>query len=352
MKTGHMSFFNINKCGLYKVSSEDTFGCECSETFDLIYKWVGGKPLASTIPWDEDSKKNRAKCYCRDVYKDEKTGDYLFVLWKSDTDNTGSLWGAQEDGTLGQGNLVKYSSKVKGKKVIWGRPCYYWVIPEFNTVVSVKFENSLCDSTLFQEYVVSCINNRVKHEKRIKEKTDGGFTRISASDDENPYKYRYNFNMRLRSLDTTHAELSKIVPKITHIIKRETIKIDPKNERGDWVNLFHNLIPFVSSKARSRKRQIEIKAEAKPSVLEVREIIEKYSAEERDKKDWDNVGFATDSGVTWVDKYRMRDLVNMPVDVESIFSAIDLYSKIAQKRKEYLKPIITEYAEEKKAVGE
>ncbi|HDL7770297.1 TPA: hypothetical protein PXP37_001793 [Yersinia enterocolitica] len=352
MNIGYMNFFKINKCGLYKMSDENSYGCEATETFDLIYKWVEGKPLASTMPWDEDAKKNRSKCYCKDVYKDEATGDFLLVLWKSDTDNTGSLWGAQEDGALGEGKIVKYSNKVKGKKVIWGRPCYYWIIPSLNTIVSVKFENSLCDATLFQEYINSCINNRVKHDKRLKEVTDGGFVRISCTDDENPYKYRYNFNMKLRSLDTTNAELSKIVPKITHIIKRETIKIDPKDERGDWVRTFNNLLPYVSGKAKAKKRQIEIRAEAKPSVAEVRAIIEKYSAEDRDRKEWDNVGFATDSGVTWVDKYRMRDVINIAIDNKDIYSAIDIYNEINKKRKDFLKPIIKELETEAKQIGE
>ncbi|MDR8439175.1 hypothetical protein FPK61_22845, partial [Acinetobacter baumannii] len=64
------------------------------------------------------------------------------------------------------------------------------------------------------------------------------------------------------------------------------------------------LVPFVSGKKNTRTRQIEIKAEAKPSLNEVKEIIEKYSSEDREKRLWDNVGFATDKGITWVDKYR------------------------------------------------
>lgn len=351
MKLGHMNFFSINKCGLYKLGSEETYGCEVDETFSLIHDWVAGKSLSETMPWDERSKTNMAKCYCHDVYKDDATGDYLLVLWKSEADYNGVLWGAREDGKIGQSSVVKYSNNYRGSKVVWGRPCYYWVVPEFNTIVSIKFENSLCDAPLFQEYIVSCINNRVKHPKRIKEKTEAGFVRISCSDDDNPYKYRYSFNMRLKSLDTTHAELGKIVPKITHIIKRETIRIDPKNEREDWVRIFNHLVPYVSGKSRVHKRQIEVRAEAKPSVNEVREIIEKYSVEDREKRDWDNVGFQTDSGVTWVDKYRMRDIVYMPVDSDNVFTAVDLYLKINEKRNKFLKPFIDEYNKEKQAIG-
>lgn len=349
MKLGYMTFFSVDKCGLYKVSDENSYGCELDETLELITDWVNGKSLSSTMPWDEGTKKHFANCYCRDIYKDESSGDYLIVLWKSDSDNTGSLWGAHEDGAFGSGSVIKYNSKVKGKKVIWGRPCYYWVVPEYNTVVSLKFDNSLCDSGLFQEYIESAICNRAKHPNRSVEKTDKGFSRITFSDDENSYKYRYNFNMKLKSVDTANAELMKIVPKITHIIKRETIKINPKNERSDWINTFNSLIPFVSSKAKAKKRNIEIKAEAKPSVAEVRAIIEAHSSEERAKGSWDNVGFQTENGVAWVDKYRLRDIIHMPLDSSDIFAASEIYKRISEKRNEFLKPVAAK--SRKKAEG-
>ncbi|SYK34799.1 Uncharacterised protein [Klebsiella pneumoniae] len=52
MNIGHLNFFKVNKCGLYKVNDNNTYGLELSETFDLIQDWVGTKSLALTIPWD------------------------------------------------------------------------------------------------------------------------------------------------------------------------------------------------------------------------------------------------------------------------------------------------------------
>ncbi|MGJ4226631.1 hypothetical protein ACP72F_27775, partial [Klebsiella pneumoniae] len=102
------------------------------------------------------------------------------------------------------------------------------------------------------------------------------------------------------------------------------------------------LVPFVSGKKNTRTRQIEIKAEAKPSLNEVKEIIEKYSSEDREKRLWDNVGFATDKGITWVDKYRMRDILNVPSEDYSTYSAAYIYEQISHKRKEFISPILKE----------
>ncbi|WP_175404867.1 hypothetical protein [Klebsiella pneumoniae] len=104
----------------------------------------------------------------------------------------------------------------------------------------------------------------------------------------------YRFDMKLRSLETTHTELGKLIQNHA-IVRRETI-INPNDARADWLKTFSTLVPFVSGKKNTRTRQIEIKAEAKPSLNEVKEIIEKYSSEDREKRLWDNVGFATDKG--------------------------------------------------------
>lgn len=183
--TGHMNFFRIDQCGLYRVGLKEVHGCDVNETFDLISEWVDGRPLTSTIPWDpEVARTNKPKCYCKDIHKDPITGDYFVVLWKSDTDSAGTLWGAHEDNETGTGNVVKYTNEYKGKKVVWGRPCYYWVVPTLNLIVSIKFEQSVCDAQLFEDYIIACINNRVKHENRHKEHTEKGFVRISYKGNE------------------------------------------------------------------------------------------------------------------------------------------------------------------------
>ncbi|MFQ0630686.1 hypothetical protein ACH660_00185, partial [Klebsiella pneumoniae] len=74
----------------------------------------------------------------------------------------------------------------------------------------------------------------------------------------------------------------------------------------------------------------------------LKEIIEKYSSEDREKRLWDNVGFATDKGITWVDKYRMRDILNVPSEDYSTYSAAYIYEQISHKRKEFISPILKE----------
>lgn len=138
---GHMNFFKVNQCGLYKLKGKDSHGCELDETFELILNWAKDRVMANTIPWSPHTV-SKPKCYCREIYKDPTTGDFVIVLWKSDTDSKGTLWGVEENTTNGAGEIVKLTSQHRRKKVIWGRPCYYWVVPSQNSVVSIKFEHS------------------------------------------------------------------------------------------------------------------------------------------------------------------------------------------------------------------
>ena len=152
--SAHLNFFSIDACGLYKQGDKNPKGLEITESFDLIYDWLRGKPLEDTIPWDaSESRTGISKCYCHDIYKCDSTDEYLLILWKSDTDSAGTLWGAQASATTGSGSVVEYTNNYKGKTVIWGRPCYYWVIPKLKTIVSVKLDHSVCDSQMLQDWV-------------------------------------------------------------------------------------------------------------------------------------------------------------------------------------------------------
>lgn len=340
--SGHMNFFSINECGLYKNSDPHPHGCEVTETFNLIADWAKGKPLSATLPWDPlSSRSGSAKCYLRDIHRDDENGDFLLVLWKSDADNVGTLWGAHENANTGKDAVVKYTNNYRGKKVVWGRPCYYWIVPDLNVIVSIKYEHSVCDSQLMQDWVSACITNRVQHSNKKKETTEGGFIRLSFTDDvtKQDARFRYGFDVALKTLSTSEGELTELAARVTHIVKRETINIETNDDRAEWLKKFNELM-FINAKPKSKQRQIEIRAQAKPTAAEVKAIIESHAKENRRQSDWENVGFETeDGGTTWVDRYRLKSHINIDHDMNGIIAASTLYVQIAKNRDKYLAPI-------------
>ena len=336
--TGHMNFFKVNKCGLYKVNDHVSYDLAIEETFDLIRDWIKDRKMSETIPWLSTGK-TKPKCYCREIHKDPVTGDFLVVLWKSETDSAGAVWGTEEDTANGTGEIFEYTNEVNGKKIIWGRPCYYWVIPSLSSIVSIKFDHSLCDSQMFQDYVAECIKNRVPHPNRIKEHTEHGFVRLSLGDEEDKQMYSFKFDVSLRSLNTTNAALNKILHKITHLIWRETIEVNVIDERAEWIKKLNSSLPFVSAKPKSKKRNVEIRAEAKPTIQEIKDIIDKYARENRKPSEWNNVGFLVDNTITWVDKYRLKDQLTLTDTKSRVLPAEFLLNELNKHRQSYLNPI-------------
>jgi hypothetical protein len=342
----HLNFFSIDECGLYKQGDKTPKALGVEETFELIYEWVKGKPMEDTIPWDpKESKSGLAKCYCHDFYKCEESGEYVFVLWKSDSDGAGSIWGAQASAQTGSSNVVEYTSNFRGaKKMIWGRPCYYWVIPKLNTIVSIKLDHSVCDSNLFMEWVAKCITNRVSHENKVRSQTETGQVRFEfkGEGELSSQRYSYRFDVRLRSVNTGNAQLSELASRVTHIIRRDTIQLNVgHDDRPAWVKIFDN-ISYVPAKPKAKTRQIEIRAEAKPSAKEIKEIIEKFAREERKRTDWNNVGFVTDKGDVWVDKYRLHETIHFNKESSTVFPATDIHARLSEVKDRVLAGLMAE----------
>ena len=338
--TGHMNYFNVNKCGLYRQGLSTPKGIDLTETFQLITNWVHGKPLANTLPWNAQFRQGASQCYCKDIYTSEDNGDVVLVLWKSDTASNGTILGAPEDAKTGEGDVIEYTGDHKGKKMIWGRPMYYWIIPSKQLVVSIKFEHSVCDSQLFQDWISAAITNRVDHTGKKKELTETGQTRISFADGTigGDYRYRYMFDVSLKTEDTASATMTALASSVTHIIKRETVTIVTSDERAQWVRFFDNF-PLIKPAPNAKTRQIEIKAEARPTAAQIKEIIETYAKDNRQPGEWDNVGFGTaDRQTIWVDRYRLKHAIAYEVPKEQVITAVDLHEAINSRRENFLNP--------------
>lgn len=331
----HLNYFSIEECGLYKHSKKEPQGLLEPEVFDLIYNWVKGKAMEDTIPWDpKTAKSGLAKCYCHDVYHCDENEEFLFVLWKSDTDSNGSILGAQAGAETGKSSVVEYTDNYRGKKMIWGRPAYYWILPKLKLIVSIKVEHSVCDSGLLQEWITKSITNRIQHPNKKIVQTETGQVRFEFTDgsDITTSKYAFRFDAHLKSINTDATELRDIASRVTHIIRRDTIKLNTGiDERPSWVKMFDN-IPYLPAKQKAKTRQIEVKAEARPSAYEIKQIIEKFAKENRKRSDWDNVGFQTDTSTIWVDRYRLHESISLETEVGAVFSAADLFDRLDRKR--------------------
>jgi len=333
---GHINFFNVDLCGLYRFNSKkdkQVYGLELSDVFTRIMNWVGTRnSLLETTAWEPNSRGNTSDCYLKDIYQDEDTGDFFVVLWKSDPSSK-SVFGADEGGAVGTGSVFKHSNEVGGKKVIWGSPCYYWICPSKETVMSIKFNHSVCDAQLFEDYISSVIRNRVPHPSRVKTQTDTQTIITFTSKDSDSSLY-FRFKKSLITASTTVLKLIDLAPHITHIIKRESVVVSSNDEKSEWLKLLGKL-PLMQAKAKSKTRQIEVRAEVRPSISELEKIID----EAQKDGTTDNLGFTDGSRTVWLDKYRLKESITIPDKKDELINAVEISEYINEKRNKILESL-------------
>lgn len=262
LQSGYINFFNINKCGLYRLFGPAPNGLELTETFTKLMEWSSERNFSATNPWDPKKHRNKTACYCHKIHKDPSTGDFLLILWKGESDKHGPLYGitVNADGTTEK--AIKQTQSNAKKEMIWGRPCYYWIIPEIGCVASIKFPNSRCDSAMFQDWVTGCINYRVSLPEYKKYETEKGLVRVHFPDDEdNPFKYSFQFDLTIKTLSTASAKMTELAEKVTHIIRRETVSIKNVDKRRGWANISNALKypSFLEKMTRLDKLNYELK---------------------------------------------------------------------------------------------
>ena len=190
---------------------------------------------------------------------------------------------------------------------------------------------------------VACVRV-VSHPNKKRTETETGQVRFEFTDntDLSGSRNAYRFDVHLRSLDTGSSQIQELAPRVTHIIRRDTIKLNVGvDERPQWVKMFDR-IPLLPARPKAKTRQIEVRAEAKPSAKEVKEIIESFAKEERKRTDWNNVGFETDKGTVWVDKYRLHETVNFSKDASTVFPASDMHTRLHKVRERILASVISD----------
>ncbi|XLX39973.1 hypothetical protein ACK25U_19890 [Ectopseudomonas mendocina] len=341
LQSGYINFFNVNKCGLYRLFNDTPKGLELSDAFLRLKEWKEARNFEATNPWDPKKNRNKTPCYSHEIHCDEKSGDFLLVLWKGDSDRHGPLYGISinPDGTIGK--AIEQTKTSNKQHMVWGRPCYYWVVPELNIVASIKFENSRCDSAMFQDWVSGCISYRVPLPEYKVSQTEKGYTRIEMQDDEDDnYKYSFQFDLSMKSLSTSSAELENLAKKITHIVRRETVSIKSVDKRRGFAKYFQRFeVPFISAEDDS-SRKVEIRIEAKPTTQEIKDIIEQHAAD-HESGSWEDVGFVVENStkLVWASRYRLTENISIEDNGNPVHAAATLYAKIAENRERYLAPI-------------
>lgn len=332
MDSGLVTFFNVNKCGFYKItrSNKDNGRAKndvkvkgsLSESITLVSDWVNGREFSQTIPWDVNTNPFKKKIYCKDVYKDDNSNEMLFVFCQAVNNDKGALNGFIEDAKIGSDDkdVIKVSNKAKGKKLIYGEPMYYWFIPDSDLIVSIKFPHSVASTNEVCDYFKKCIDNFIPTENRNttsrtqyhdKAKRDINIKSVNYRSDCGKYSMTYQLQSALKELTIDDVSLDALAKEISHIIVRDTISGSKQNEGSSSFGLYNKVMR--KQEATLRQHHVEISSEVCINRDELAAIIDVFKEEQSVNAIWNDVGFRSngEESVKWFDSYIDRKNIHL-----------------------------------------
>ncbi|MCW7551040.1 hypothetical protein OO184_24790 [Photorhabdus sp. APURE] len=321
---GHVTFFDVKKMGFYSSSDEEQpQGLSAESVFDNLVNWVNNNSIENTLPLVDD-KRLRKKVYCRNAYKCSKTGDYFFVLWKSEEDGNGNIQGVEADSSVTESadDVIMLPSDGKnGKKYIWGKPCYYWFISGLNKFASIKFPHSNTDTYLFVRYVKDYVNFRMTCSGRklseVKKENNKGksfsYQTATFDSDDGKSRARFLFEYNQYMKNAGREGIKRLKDSITHIIIRDTIGAVVSDKRAWWVKLWDCVPGYKNEKPKLRgEKQIELMIEDSLSDSQIDELFDFYDEGYSSGSSWNNIGFkqgGKNSPTKWLDEYVLRETI-------------------------------------------
>lgn len=354
MAEGIISFFKYSQFGFYRRNTDGENYCEpldMAEILENLESWHQGRvSLPDTLPWNDETPgySNRKKVYLKSIERNDDTGDYLLILWRAVGSGDG-VYGIPAKAALDDDKLYDANDAANGEEVIWGEAAYYWFIPRLNIFASIKFSRSVADTLSLNLYLRDFIELQGSLREKVVEKKESksGYPYLSIS--FKSVHTNASLWLRISSKQVTkltqEADLEAMVKDITHLVKREEISA-LSSVKGGWERLLAGL-PYVSSTTTKGTRKVEVVIEAKPTALELKEMLETYNDNYAGGIDpWVNVGFKKEGvgGTVWLNKYILKSILIVSdiannIDDTGHYSTKRLFAALHLRRDILLAPL-------------
>ncbi|MGE4943933.1 hypothetical protein [Yersinia enterocolitica] len=331
MDNGSITYFDITACGFYRLKNkpeelDHKFG-DLMVVLDDLEDWLKDKNFEQTLPWDKAEQPLRTRVYSRGIARDSNTRDAVIVLYR-EVGNGNGIHGIRIGSKVSGDSkgTVRAGSGDGENNVIWGEPCYYWIIPELNKIASIRFPHSFADTNLFAQYFIQHINNNSKLGKRKKSKrtfesaknpgrcVDVYNTKFQYKDGNKEINCIYKFILEETKLKAAEENFERLRHKITHTLIKDRTVIHEQDTRQPLLRLTSvALASLVGEDNRDKligqppvleqSRKIEVKIDGAPSSDELKNLFSMRG----DASDWD-VGFllADRANPVWLSSYVAR----------------------------------------------
>lgn len=151
MITANFSLFKIYKCGFYSKNGRTFKFGTINEVLDDLKSWVDGKPLRDTKTYDPSEPDALNPTYLCNIHKDNHN-NWLVTTWNQTESTEAGVASIDGAAIVGHAEITISDIPEDG---IPGFPTYFWILPDKEIIVSIRFKHLKTGLPEFRTYMLN-----------------------------------------------------------------------------------------------------------------------------------------------------------------------------------------------------
>lgn len=331
--TASYAFYRIDECGFYKYKKRNRVLSNTQSACDELSVWLSkAKNIYETVTFEPQEDSDECSVYCYDFCKKKSL---VITTWNATPTEDGKI--SAIDGSAKPGKAdVKASDFPEG--YIPGHPTYFWIIPEKDIFLTIRFGVPNNGKSNFCRYLQNYLSNCSQYRYEISKK-DGNVEVKFGESLEEAQVLRPAFNATRLHMPGKIEMIRGLRPYIYKVIQKSKIKPFVKDEdRTLWQSVLHKF--GVQTASIVDKAEIDFSAEYayNPTSDELDQIIKNWK--ENSTRQFDDVGFKVGKvkEVLWLSGFFATGeiLLDLAVNAQQVVEAESLLDNLENHREQIL----------------
>ncbi|GAW97955.1 MULTISPECIES: hypothetical protein [Colwellia] len=333
MEAAKITFYNIEKCGLYDYGSDDIKLGNVPKLLNQLMTWVKreGKPLEETCTYAIEESEDVDRTFCYDLVKNGVTGDFLLTTWNETPSYEGKVAAVKAKSKVGSAK-VEFTQLPKDS--IPGYATYFWFVPSKNVFATIRFQHRLNGKKNLDKYFKEFISKFSDYVVLSDEgKADFNIVGYSDSSESDPLNLHALFKT---SIVRKPGQISYILDQCHNIRKVERHnRLSPTLESNQdlWQKA---LLGLGLKKARNLNSEVNFSYQFPftPSEQELKEMVKDW--EDNHDAKWDDIGFTLkgEQAPRWLSNSLARSEYELDIKRldDEIVEAKSILDQVTEKR--------------------
>ena len=186
MEAAKITFYKIEKCGLYEYGAEKSKLGTLPDFLNQLTNWVkrNGKSLEETCTYAVEESEDVGRTFCYDIVKNGITGDFMLTTWNETPSYEGKVAAVKGKSKVGDAE-VEFTQLPIGS--IPGYATYFWFVPSKSVFATILFHHRLNGKKNLDKYFKEFISKFSEYVV-IDDEGDADFSIIgyAANANDNP----------------------------------------------------------------------------------------------------------------------------------------------------------------------